>query len=52
MRRDTTSWFSHNLGMDMPMVAYGDRGFPLDKAGNLVDNGGYNSTTREITVVK
>jgi esterase/lipase superfamily enzyme len=29
MRRDTTSWFSHNLGMDMPMVAYGDRGFPL-----------------------
>ncbi|MEJ7698929.1 MAG: alpha/beta hydrolase-fold protein [Pyrinomonadaceae bacterium] len=29
MRRDTTSWFSHNLGMEMPMVAYGDRGFPL-----------------------
>lgn len=24
----------------------------VDKAGNLVDNGGYNSTTREITVVK
>ncbi|MET0752582.1 MAG: alpha/beta hydrolase-fold protein [Pyrinomonadaceae bacterium] len=29
MRRDTTSWFSHNLGMDMPLVAYGDKGFPL-----------------------
>lgn len=29
MRRDTTSWFSHNLGMDMPLVAYGDSGFPL-----------------------
>lgn len=24
----------------------------LDKAGNVVDNGGYNSTTREITVAK
>jgi hypothetical protein len=24
----------------------------VDKAGNLVDNGGYNSTTREITVIK
>jgi hypothetical protein len=24
----------------------------LDKAGNLVDNGGYNSTTREITVTR
>jgi hypothetical protein len=24
----------------------------VDKGGNLVDNGGYNSTTREITVVK
>jgi hypothetical protein len=24
----------------------------VDKAGNLVENGGYNSTTREITVVK
>jgi hypothetical protein len=24
----------------------------VDKAGNLVDNGGYNSTTREITVTK
>ena len=29
MRRDITSWFSHNLGMDMPLVAYGDRGYPL-----------------------
>ncbi|MDQ3372607.1 MAG: alpha/beta hydrolase-fold protein [Acidobacteriota bacterium] len=29
MRRDTTSWFSHNLRMEMPVVAYGDRGFPL-----------------------
>jgi hypothetical protein len=24
----------------------------VDKAGNPVDNGGYNSTTREITVVR
>jgi len=24
----------------------------VDKAGNLVENGGYNSTTREITVTK
>ena len=29
MRRDTTSWFSHNLEMEMPLVAYGDEGFPL-----------------------
>ncbi|HSK74478.1 MAG TPA: alpha/beta hydrolase-fold protein [Pyrinomonadaceae bacterium] len=29
MRRDTTSWFSHNLGMEMPLVAYGDAGYPL-----------------------
>jgi esterase/lipase superfamily enzyme len=29
MRRDTTSWFSHNLGMDMPLVAYGETGYPL-----------------------
>lgn len=29
MRRDTTSWFSHNLGMDMPLVAYGEAGVPL-----------------------
>jgi hypothetical protein len=24
----------------------------VDKDGNVVDNGGYNSTTRQITVVK
>jgi hypothetical protein len=24
----------------------------VDASGNVVDNGGYNSTTREITVVK
>src|SRR4051812_20508979 len=29
MRRETTSWFSHNLGMDMPLVAYGEAGYPL-----------------------
>jgi len=29
MRRYTTSWFSHNLGMEMPLVAYGHAGFPL-----------------------
>lgn len=29
MRRDTTSWFSHNLGMEMPLVAYGHAGYPL-----------------------
>ncbi len=29
MRRDTTSWYSHNLGMEMPLVAYGHAGFPL-----------------------
>ena len=29
MRRETTSWFSHNLGMDMPLVAYGTSGYPL-----------------------
>jgi esterase/lipase superfamily enzyme len=29
MRRDITSWFSHNLGMDMPLVAYGEKGYPL-----------------------
>jgi esterase/lipase superfamily enzyme len=29
MRRDTTSWYSHNLGMDMPLVAYGHSGYPL-----------------------
>lgn len=29
MRRETTSWFSHNLGMEMPLVAYGHAGPPL-----------------------
>ena len=29
MRRDTTSWFSHNLNMEMPLVAYGHAGYPL-----------------------
>lgn len=29
MRRDTTSWFSRNLNMDMPLVAYGTAGYPL-----------------------
>lgn len=29
MRRDTTSWYSHNLGMEMPLVAYGHAGQPL-----------------------
>ena len=29
MRRDTTSWYSHNLGMEMPFVAYGHAGYPL-----------------------
>ena len=29
MRRDTTSWYSHNLNMDMPLVAYGHAGYPL-----------------------
>lgn len=29
MRRDTTSWYSHNLGTDMPLVAYGHAGYPL-----------------------
>ncbi len=28
MRR-TTAWFSHNLGMEMPLVAYGHAGIPL-----------------------
>jgi esterase/lipase superfamily enzyme len=28
MRR-TTAWFSHNLGMEMPLVAYGHAGYPL-----------------------
>src|SRR5215212_815523 len=29
MRRDITSWYSHNLNMDMPLVAYGHSGYPL-----------------------
>ena len=29
MRREITSWYSHNLGMDMPLVAYGHAGLPL-----------------------
>src|SRR6185295_14214194 len=29
MRRETTSWYSHNLNMDMPLVAYGEAGYPL-----------------------
>lgn len=29
MRRETTSWYSHNLNMDMPLVAYGHAGYPL-----------------------
>ena len=29
MRRDTTSWYSHNLQMEMPLVAYGHAGYPL-----------------------
>src|SRR5215217_3486263 len=29
MRRDTTPWYSHNLNMDMPLVAYGHAGYPL-----------------------
>ena len=29
MRRDTTSWYSNDLGMEMPLVAYGHAGYPL-----------------------
>jgi esterase/lipase superfamily enzyme len=29
MRRDITSWYSHRLGMEMPLVAYGHAGQPL-----------------------
>ncbi len=29
MRRETTSWYSHHLGMEMPLVAYGHAGYPL-----------------------
>ena len=29
MQRRTTGWYSHNLGMEMPLVAYGHAGYPL-----------------------
>ena len=29
MEHRTTSWYSHNLGMEMPIVAYGHAGYPL-----------------------
>jgi len=29
MDRRTTAWFNHNLGMEMPLVAYGHAGYPL-----------------------
>lgn len=29
MQRRITSWYSHNLGMDMPLVAYGHAGYPI-----------------------
>jgi len=29
MRREINSWFSHNLGMEMPIVSYGHSGYPL-----------------------
>ncbi len=29
MERRITSWYSGNLGMEMPLVAYGHAGFPL-----------------------
>ena len=29
MERRTTAWFSHNLGREMPLVAYGHAGYPL-----------------------
>src|SRR3954452_318278 len=29
MRRDITLWYSHNLNMNMPLVAYGHAGYPL-----------------------
>jgi esterase/lipase superfamily enzyme len=29
MRRDIISWYSHNLNMEMPLVAYGHAGYPL-----------------------
>jgi len=29
MERRTTAWYSQNLGMEMPLVAYGHAGYPL-----------------------
>lgn len=29
MERRTTAWFSHNLNVEMPLVAYGHSGYPL-----------------------
>jgi esterase/lipase superfamily enzyme len=29
MERRTTAWYSQNLGMEMPLVAYGHKGYPL-----------------------
>jgi esterase/lipase superfamily enzyme len=29
MERRTTAWFSHNLSIEMPLVAYGNHGYPL-----------------------
>jgi esterase/lipase superfamily enzyme len=29
MRRDITSWYSENLNMEMPLVAYGHAGYPV-----------------------
>src|ERR687884_2357092 len=29
MERRITSWYSHNLGMEMPIVAYGHAGYPV-----------------------
>jgi esterase/lipase superfamily enzyme len=29
MERRTTAWYSRNLGMEMPLVAYGHAGYPL-----------------------
>jgi esterase/lipase superfamily enzyme len=29
MERRITSWYSHNLGMEMPLVSYGHAGYPL-----------------------
>src|ERR1700750_1334708 len=28
MERRTTAWFSHNLNIEMPLVAYGHAGYP------------------------